>query len=153
MSRNKTNLVDKDIERYLAQLEDGWLSEDGLEADDSEDEDPSNLQYTRDELLHLLADENDDEYDHQDNEEDPPLVEEPQEEAENQNNSPGGNILDFFLDKRKLVWKKKNMEFDEDKIRFLGSSAFPPEIAKLESPYQCFKTDRNTNLRTSFWVP
>jgi hypothetical protein len=132
-------LVDNDIERYLAQLEDGWLSEDGLEADDSEDEDPSNLQYTRDELLHLLADENDDEYDHQDNEEDPPLVEEPQDEAENQNSSHRGNILNFFLDKRKLVWKKKNMEFDEDKIRFLGSSAFPPEIAQLESPYQCFK--------------
>ncbi|XP_053613238.1 piggyBac transposable element-derived protein 1-like isoform X2 [Plodia interpunctella] len=139
MSRKKTNLANKDIEHYLAQLEDGWLSEDGLEADESDDEGPSNSHYTRDELLHLLADENDNEDDQQVNEEDPPLVEDPQEETEIQNSSPSGNVLNFVLDKRKLVWKKKNMEFDKDNIRFLGSSAFPPEIAQLETPYQCFK--------------
>ncbi|CAG5000438.1 unnamed protein product [Parnassius apollo] len=50
----KINIInDKDIEHYLAQLEDGCLSEDGVEAEDSEDDDPPNPHYTRDELLSL----------------------------------------------------------------------------------------------------
>lgn len=133
---------DKDIEYYLAQLEDGWLSEDGLEAEDSEDDDPPNPHYTRDELLSLLDDNNGDEDTQEENENDPPLVEELVEDRESQSRVPCGDTGDTFntlLDKRKLIWKNKDMNFDEDRIAFLGSSAFPSEISQLETPYQCFK--------------
>ncbi|XP_053964729.1 piggyBac transposable element-derived protein 3-like isoform X1 [Anastrepha ludens] len=73
------------------------------------------------------------------NENDPPLVEEMVEEQESQSRVPCGAIFSTLLDKRKLIWKKRNMELDEDKITFLGRSAFPIEISQLETPYQCFK--------------
>ncbi|CAG5004212.1 unnamed protein product [Parnassius apollo] len=115
------------IEHYLAQLEDGWLPEDGLEAEDSEDDDPPNPLYTRDELLSLY-DNNGDEDSQEENENDPPLVEELVEERESQSTVPCGGTFNTLLDKRKLIWKNKDVNLYEDRITFLGSSAFPSEI-------------------------
>lgn len=132
-------MEDNDIENDLSQLEDGWLSEDGLEADDSDDDNPPNPPYTRDELLNILDDENGNEDCQEENYDEPPLIEEHVEEQESQNRLPSGDIFNTLLDKRKLIWKKRNLEFDEDKTKFLGSSAFPSGISQLETPYQCFE--------------
>lgn len=80
-------MKEKDIEDYLAQLKDGWLSEDGLESEDSDDDYSPNSHFTRDELLNILEDETDDEECQDVNENDPPLVEEMLEEQESQNKS------------------------------------------------------------------
>ncbi|XP_053964730.1 uncharacterized protein LOC128867496 isoform X2 [Anastrepha ludens] len=61
MHRNRNILTDKAIEEYLTQLEDGWLSEDGMEAEDSDDDNFPDPHYTRDEPLSILDDVNDDE--------------------------------------------------------------------------------------------
>lgn len=80
-------MKEKDIEDYLAQLEDGWLSEDGLESEDSDDDYSPNSHFIRDKLLNILEDETDDEECQDVNENDPPLVEEMLEEQESQNMS------------------------------------------------------------------
>ncbi|CAG5049697.1 unnamed protein product [Parnassius apollo] len=102
MHRSRNIINDKDIEHYLAQLEDGWLSEDGLEAEDSEDDDPPNPHYTRDELLSLY-DNNGDEDSQEENENDPPLVEKLVNERESQSTVPCGDTFNTLLDKRKLI--------------------------------------------------
>ena len=110
-----------------------------MEAEHSDDDNLPDPHYTRDEPLSVLDDVNDDEDWQEVNENDPPLVEEMVEEQESQSRVLCGAIFSTLLDKRKLIWKKRNMEFDEDKITFLGRSVFPSEISQLETPYQCFK--------------
>lgn len=100
-------MKDQAIEDYLLQLE-----EYGLEAEDSDDDNLSDLHYTRDELLSKLDDENDDEDCKEVNENDTPLVEEMVEEQESQSRVPRGAIFNTLLDKRKLIWKNRDMEFD-----------------------------------------
>lgn len=62
---------EKDIEAYLAQLEDGWLSEDDLDGENSNDENDA------DEIVRVLQEENaDDDVIDIIGESDSPLVEE-----------------------------------------------------------------------------
>ncbi|KAH9641552.1 hypothetical protein HF086_002239, partial [Spodoptera exigua] len=139
MSEKKGNLKDRDIEAYLSQLEDGWLSEDGLDNEDSDDE-----YRDADEIIRVLQEENDnDDVEDESADIDPPLVEEvTTEDQEPSHSSSSSNFQSsssyFLFDKRNLIWKKRNLVYDADKITFLGSSAAPDEISHLETPYQCF---------------
>ena len=65
-------LHDRDIKDYLSKLQDGWLSEDGLDDQDSDDENRD-----ADEVIKVLQEENDDDDDDVDEtaDIDPPLVE------------------------------------------------------------------------------
>ncbi|VVD04042.1 unnamed protein product [Leptidea sinapis] len=78
--------------------------------------------------------------DSQDDEDDPPLVEDelPDRPSLEPNQIPTGNAFAGLLDKRKLIWKKKNMEFHEYKVTFKGDSDFGPELSHLDSLYACF---------------
>lgn len=132
-------MKDRDIEAYLSQLEDGWLSEDGLDNEDSDDE-----YRDADEIIRVLQEENDnDDVEDESADIDPPLVEEvTTEDQEPSHSSSSSNFQSsssyFLFDKRNLIWKKRNLVYDADKITFLGSSAAPDEISHLETPYQCF---------------
>lgn len=129
---------DRDIEHYLASLEGGWLSEDDMEKSDEEGENVPGT-YDRDELLNMLESDEEDTENPQNHESDPPLVE--NEVMDNQvvdNSDPTGHIFSALLDKRKLIWKKKNIEFDESKITFKGNSDLGPELSPLDTPYACF---------------
>ena len=129
-------LKEKDIEHYLALLEDGWLSEDGQDVDDSDEEQLQEPLFTREELEDVLQG-SDNEEDEEDIGNDPPLVQEPMEVQEDPDPIPSGSMPNL-LDKRKLIWKKTFFNFDEDKVVFLGNSQYPSHIAELETPYQCF---------------
>lgn len=129
---------DRDIEHYLASLEGGWLSEDDMEKSNEEEENVPGT-YDRDELLNMLESDEEDTENPQNHESDPPLVE--NEVMDNQvvdNSDPTGHIFSALLDKRKLIWKKKNIEFDESKITFKGNSDLGPELSPLDTPYACF---------------
>ncbi|CAH2088754.1 unnamed protein product [Euphydryas editha] len=134
ISLEMDKLKEKDIEFYLAQLEDGWLSEDGQDVENSDEEQFQEACYTREKLEDILQDD----IDNEDDPGDPPLVEEHMEVQKNSDSFPSGSISDRLLDKRNLVWKKRFLEYDEDKIVFLGNSEYPLEISELETPYQCF---------------
>ncbi|KAF5279741.1 hypothetical protein FQA39_LY05431 [Lamprigera yunnana] len=56
--RKQGNLNERDIEDYLSMLEGGWLSEDGLDDQDSDDENRD-----ADEVIRVLQEENDDDDD------------------------------------------------------------------------------------------
>ncbi|CAG5055669.1 unnamed protein product [Parnassius apollo] len=87
MSRKKGNLNERDIEDYLSKLEGGWLSEDGLDDQDSDDENRD-----ADEVIRVMQEENDD--DDNDVDEtadiDPPLVE--PEDQESSHPSTSSNL-------------------------------------------------------------
>ncbi|KAK4872515.1 hypothetical protein RN001_014544 [Aquatica leii] len=110
MSGKKVNLNDRDIEDYLSKLQDGWLSEDGLDDQDSDDENRD-----ADEIIRVLQEENDDDYDDVDEtgDIDPPLVEpEDQEPFQSSHPSTSSNLQSsssFAFDKRSLIRKKKGI--------------------------------------------
>ncbi|KAF9422075.1 hypothetical protein HW555_002096, partial [Spodoptera exigua] len=129
---------DRDIEQYLASLEGGWLSEDDIEESDQEEEQVPE-HYNREQVLNMLESDEEDTENPNDPEGDPPLVE--NEVIDIQNNDiriPSGHTFTGLLDKRKLIWKKRSMEFDESKIKFQGSSDLGPELSELDTPYACF---------------
>ncbi|CAG4952482.1 unnamed protein product [Parnassius apollo] len=53
MSGKEGNLNERDIEDYLSKLEGGWLSEDGLDDQDSDDENRD-----ADEVIRVMQEEN-----------------------------------------------------------------------------------------------
>ena len=127
---------DRDIEDYLSKLQDGWLSEDGLDDQDSDDENRD-----ADEVIRVLQEENDDDDDDVDEtaDIDPPLVD--QEPYQSPHPLTSSNLhcsSSFAFDKRSLIWKKRNLVYDTDKITFLGSSTASGSLSHLETPYQCF---------------
>ncbi|CAG9575557.1 unnamed protein product [Danaus chrysippus] len=112
---------DKDIEKYLTLLEDGWLSNDDLEVSDQEEE--NDLEnHNREQVLHIMLQSNEEYTESPQNpESDPPITE--SEEINIQVQSmrvPTGHMFPGLLDKRKLIWKKPNMKFDKSKITFQG---------------------------------
>ncbi|XP_022124841.2 piggyBac transposable element-derived protein 4 [Pieris rapae] len=136
MSGKKGNLNEREIEDYLSKLEDGWLSEDGLDDQDSDDENSD-----AGEVIRVLQEENDDDDDDDDEttDIDPPLVEpEDQEPSHPSTSSNLQSSSSFLFDKRSLIWKKRNLVYDSDKITFLGSSTASGGLSHLETPYQCF---------------
>ncbi|CAB3259687.1 unnamed protein product [Arctia plantaginis] len=48
--------------------------------------------------------------------------------------------------RRELVWKKCNLEFSEDRIRFIGNTGLSPKLAKLETPFQFFTQFLNEEI-------
>ncbi|KAK4884094.1 hypothetical protein RN001_000365 [Aquatica leii] len=87
-SVDDVNLNDRDIEDYLSKLQDGWLSEDGLDDQDSDDENRD-----ADEVIRVLQEENDDNDDDVDEtaDIDPPLVE-PEDQEPSQFEAYDANI-------------------------------------------------------------
>lgn len=132
-------LEERDIEDYLSKLQGGWLSEDDLDDQDSDDE---NRDYV--DVIRVLQEENDDDDDDGDDVDetadiDPPLVEtEDQEPSHPSTSSNLQSSSSFQFDKRNLIWKKRNLVYDTDKITFLGSSTASGGLSHLETPYQCF---------------
>lgn len=127
---------ERDIEDYLSKLQGGWLSEDNLDDQDSDDENRDS-----DEVIRVLQEENDDDDDDVDEtaDIDPPLVEtEDQEPSHPSTSSNLQSSSSFPCDKRSLIWKKRNLVYDTDKITFLGSSTASGGLSHLETPYQCF---------------
>ena len=125
-------MKERDIEEYLSQLEGGWLSEDGLDDEGSDDEYSDAA-----EIIRVLQEENDDDdVEDETADIDPPLVEDVT--IEDQEPSHSSSSSSFSFDKRRPIWKKRNLVYDADKITFLGSSATPDDISHLETPYQCF---------------
>lgn len=47
---------------------------------------------------------------------------------------------------RELIWKKSNLEFSTDRIRFLGNTDLSPELANLDTPFQFFSQFFNENI-------
>ncbi|CAG4987377.1 unnamed protein product [Parnassius apollo] len=103
MSGKKGNLNERDIEDYLSKLEGGWLSENGLEYQDSDDENRD-----ANEVIRVLQEENDDDDDVDETADiDPPLVEtEDQESSYPSTSSNLQSSSSFPFDKRSLIWKK-----------------------------------------------
>ncbi|CAH2102653.1 unnamed protein product [Euphydryas editha] len=125
-------LQERDIEELLAALENGDMSDDGLE-DENEDEDvfyPNSR-----EILEELTGEDEEAEDeettsqevdpHQDS--DPVLVEDASQEGS----------LKFVFDKRRLIWKLEHLTYDDNKIAY-EHTACEPDIADLDTPYRCF---------------
>uniref|UniRef100_A0A1B0BPX3 PiggyBac transposable element-derived protein domain-containing protein n=1 Tax=Glossina palpalis gambiensis TaxID=67801 RepID=A0A1B0BPX3_9MUSC len=134
MSGKKGNLNERDIEDYLSKLEGGWLSEDGLDDQDSDDENCD-----ADEVIRVLQEENDDDDVDETADIDPPLVEpEDQEPSHPSTSSNLQSSSSFPFDKRSLIWKKRNLVYDTDKITFLGGSTAAGGLSHLGTPYQCF---------------
>lgn len=135
MSRSQVR--DDDIERMLKELEDGNVSEDGLE-DDDDDHDEENFYANAQELVQdLISDDVEDlllecEDPIPYNEDDPRLV---QDAAPGP--SSGACIFNSF-DKRQIIWKTGSMTFDERKIVHEPTSTLDTEIANLDTPYKCF---------------
>lgn len=117
---------ERDIEDYLSKLQGGWLSEDDLDDQDSDDENRDSEE--------VLQEENDDDDDDVDEtaDIDPPLM-----ETEDQEPSHPSTSSSFPFDKRSLIWKKRNLVYDTDKITFLGSSTASGGLSHLKTPYQC----------------
>ncbi|CAG5038759.1 unnamed protein product [Parnassius apollo] len=91
MSGKEGNLNERDIEDYLSKLEGGWLSEDGLDDQDSDDENRD-----ADEVIRVMQEENDDDDDDVDEtaDIDPPLVE--PEDQESSHPSTSSNLQGSF---------------------------------------------------------
>ncbi|CAG4954515.1 unnamed protein product [Colias eurytheme] len=139
----RKRITDRDIEDYLSQLEDGYLSEDGNE----EDENDFEQILTTAELRAVLEDNEQSEpvADVQDPSliEDPPLIEDPAliddpvPGISNNTTSSSQPIRDN-IDVQRLIWKKQSLIFQEDNIRFQGCNDFPASIMTLETPFQFF---------------
>lgn len=129
-------VADRDIEQLLAALEDGNISEDGLE-DEGEDEETffANAR----EIIRELEDE--DVEDHEDpTYSDPPLVQDqpgPSSEIIISLPMQEGHEHYVEFDKRKLIWKKDNLLYDESKITHQPSTT-DSAITELDTPYKCF---------------
>lgn len=129
-------VADKDIEQLLAALEDGNISEDGLE-DDSEDEETF-FENAR-EMIRELEDEEAE--DHEDpTYSDPPLVQDlpgPSSEVIFSLPMQEGHASYVEFDKRKLIWKKDSLMYDESKLIHQPSTTVSA-ITELDTPYKCF---------------
>ncbi|XP_050553076.1 piggyBac transposable element-derived protein 3-like [Spodoptera frugiperda] len=133
MSRRQVN--DDDIEKILRELEDGNVSEDGLEDEDDDEENfYANAQQLVQDLvsddMEDLVPESEDPIPH--DEDDPPLVQDADPGP-----SSGASIFNSF-DKRQIIWKTGSMTFDESKIIHEPTSTLDTAIADLDTPYKCF---------------
>lgn len=136
MSRN---MLDRDIEELLAALEDGNISDDGLE---DENEDDENFYSNAREIIQDLVEEESEANDT--NKEHTPDTDPPPQDFSGPSNQvvtslstlEGQENFEQF-DKRKLIWKKDSLYYDESRIIHQPSTT-SPAITELDSPYQCF---------------
>lgn len=144
-------LREKDIEAMLVALENGDISEYEEDIGDEND-----IHYYPN--VHELLRELDSEHDEENLTEDPPLLEEegisnrvqsPETAAEllpGQPLSSAIGIAEWRARSRELVWKKKNLEWNDEGIKFLGSTELPEEIAQLDTPFQFFSQFMNESI-------
>lgn len=144
-STGRKKLKDVQIECMLMRLEAGEVSEDEAESDgddldyypsreilqaaleDLEDEEGNG---TEDQGQNVTEPENIEECS------DPPLVHDFEENSEQYSTSQ--HIPFEQIDTRRLIWKKRALEYKEDSITFLGSADYSPELLRLETPLQFF---------------
>ncbi|KAF5276492.1 hypothetical protein FQA39_LY06561 [Lamprigera yunnana] len=93
MSGKKGNLNERDIEDYLSKLEGGWLSEDGLDDQDSDDKNRD-----ADEVIRVLQEDNDDDDVDETADIDPPLVEPEDQESSHPSTSSNLHKQPVLLD-------------------------------------------------------
>ncbi|CAG5020284.1 unnamed protein product [Parnassius apollo] len=140
MSFPRSRIInDRDIEEYLSALEGGYLSEDGMEMSDTEDNEESIFYTNRNEPLQDVEDDDNLEneptlHKEQVDVHDPPLILETVASKTGENSA----CSTWVLDKRKLIWKKSTLQFSESNIEFEGSTDLGTKITALKTPYQCF---------------
>ncbi|CAG5053558.1 unnamed protein product, partial [Parnassius apollo] len=124
MSFPRSRIInDRDIEEYLSALEGGYLSEDGMEMSDTEDNEESIFYTNRNEPLQDVEDDDNLEneptlHEEQVDVHDPPLILETVASKAGENSA----CSTWVLDKRKLIWKKSTLQFSESNIEFEGST-------------------------------
>ncbi|XP_026316625.1 piggyBac transposable element-derived protein 4-like [Hyposmocoma kahamanoa] len=131
---------DHAIAELLSRLENGEISEDGMESD----EDDLPYYTTHKELVKDLENYYEEnlfeEVPAAEDDEEPPLI---QDDAESNIPSPlpgiSSQIPVFSMNStRNLVWKKQSLVFDENNIKFGGSEELTSEVTDLQSPFQFF---------------
>ncbi|CAK1580646.1 unnamed protein product [Parnassius mnemosyne] len=148
MSFPRSRIInDRDIEEYLSALEGGYLSEDGMEMSDTEDNEESIFYTNRNEPLQDVEDDDNLEneptlHEEQVDVHDPPLIQETVASKAGENSA----CSTWVLDKRKLIWKKSTLQFSESNVEFEGSTDLGTEITALKTPYQCFNYFFTTEL-------
>lgn len=138
-------LRDENIEDMLMDLETGNISEDEEDIGDENDIDyyPS--------IQDILNDLDNESPENEEVDEDPPLVseEEPLSRETSSVEPASGSlptpsvpgilgVAAWRSRSRDLIWKKRNLVWNEDRIAFLGSSELPSDIAGLETPFHFF---------------
>lgn len=140
-------LTEQDIENILSGLENGDISEDEESIGDENDLDYySNVQ----DLIQDLEEAEEDQYNAN-----PDLPTE-EDHLPDEFSVPGPSLshpLSSIIGaaawrqrSRQLIWKKGNLEFSEDRIRFTGNTDLSPEIAQLERPFQYFTLFFNDDI-------
>ncbi|KAJ0177483.1 hypothetical protein K1T71_007492 [Dendrolimus kikuchii] len=137
-------LNQKQIEEYLALINDGEISEDDLE--DSDTEGNENFYENGDDLLHDLESPLEEENDDPDNDPfmagDPPLINEATANDQvPQVPFPSTSQASRRATMRGLVWKVKKIVLNSDQTAFHGDTAYPPELkdeATTGTPYSIF---------------
>ncbi|CAH2215500.1 jg1163 [Pararge aegeria aegeria] len=134
-------LNQKQIEEYLALINDGEISEDDLE--DSDTEGNENFYENGDDLLHDLESPLEEENDDPDNDPfmagDPPLINEAT--ANDQVPQVPSPSTSHRATMRGLVWKVKKIVLNSDQTAFHGDTTYPPELkdeATTGTPYSIF---------------
>lgn len=144
---------EKDIEAMLVTIKNGDISED---EDDIGDENDIDYYSNVHELLHELDSEHDEE---NLTEEDPPLLIE-EERVSNRVQSPEPaaglspgqslsvsiGIAEWRSRSRELIWKKKNLEWNDERVMFLGSTKLSEGIVQLDTSFQFFSQFMNENI-------
>lgn len=141
-------MKENEIESILNRLEAGEVSEDEAESDgDDLEYYPSrdvrqaafeHIQGEKEEVNEAEEQVQNEEVTDQEHEEgcsDPPLVHD-QYSAESSNTQR--NLFQQLIDTRRLIWKKRSLEYKEDSIAFLGIADYGPDLMRLETPLQFF---------------
>ncbi|CAK1581011.1 unnamed protein product [Parnassius mnemosyne] len=145
-------LKDDDIEDLLARIENGDISEDEEDMGDMNE-----IDYHPDlqDLISELEDNNDD--DEEVNENPPSNMEEGWLDHFNSpapgpsNCQPHSSLLGVAAWRqrnRELIWKKRNLQYSEERIRFTGNTDLSSPLAALETPFQFFSEFMNEDILT-----
>lgn len=138
-------LKPEEIEACLSTLEAGEISKDEVDIgdkneldyypgaqkflDDLADGDQRNLEEVEEENL------------------DPPVVEEePGPSVTSSSSAPLSGTALWRSRNRDLIWKKKNLEWDEDRISFMGNTSLPREVSILETALDFFSLFINEEI-------
>ncbi|CAG4957323.1 unnamed protein product [Parnassius apollo] len=137
-------LNQKQIEQYLAQINDGERSEDYLEESDAEEHE--NFYENREDILrdheNPIKEENDEDDDDPILAEEPPLTNEsPAKDQEPQVPFPSTSQASRRATMKGLAWKVKKFVLNSDQTTFLGNTTYPPELrdqTTTGTPYSIF---------------
>lgn len=143
-------LKDYDIEDLLSRLENGDVSEDDedIMGDLNEIDYHPDLQEILDELENQDDVEDDDENDASNiNEGSIDRCNSPVPGPSNHPPHPGLlGVAAWKQRSRELLWKKRHLEFSEDRIAFSGKTDLSPHLTALKTPYQFFSEFINEDI-------